>query len=144
MNKDIFRIRAPSTSDKRLMELYAQAGRSLDDLPYTEEFDELCESFRKDFPDWDQGGILQRLFSLRKAGMLQRGAATVTSPLSIAEDEVALLEQLVRKYAGGLGQRDRLPYSPEFDRSVQEFNSARVGAPLGQHAVWRLVARIAK
>jgi hypothetical protein len=50
---------------------------------------------------------------------------------------------MVRSSVGTLGQRDQLPFTPEFDRLVEAFNQ-RTGKSLSPHDVWRLIAKIAK
>ena len=42
-----------------------------------------------------------------------------------------------------IGKRDRLPYTAQFDRLVDEFNKTQA-RPLSPHLVWRLVATLAK
>jgi hypothetical protein len=55
----------------------------------------------------------------------------------------AVLAALVIREAGAMGQRDRLPHTPAFERVVEEFN-AKTGLAMSAHDVWRQVARMAK
>ena len=144
MTPDPFNAPPLSSEDSLLMELYEQVGRPLDDLPYTEEFDRLYEAFCQKCPGRTKYDVVERLFRLRKAGVLTRLGHGLSGPVSVADEDVSALEPLVRKYAGTLGQRDRLPYTAEFDRLVEEFNRRSASKPLDAHAVWRLVARVAK
>ncbi len=133
-------------SDRALIEAYRGAGRTLDDLPYTAEFDGLMRSVA------DAGGagmkprdVLHRLHTLRKAGKLPRlgrgGSGGVQTALDA--DETAMLEEMVVDAVGSLGQRDRLPYTEAFER-LCELLEARTGVARSAHDVWRLVARLAK
>lgn len=130
--------------DRALIEAYARAGRTLDDLPYTPEFDAILAQFRRVQPDATPRDVLQRLQNIRKAGRLPRlGRAWSPPPRLSTIEELAILNGLVVESVGSLGQRDQLPYTPTFDRLVERFN-ARTGRALTPHDVWRLVARLAK
>ncbi|MDQ7012316.1 MAG: acetylxylan esterase [Planctomycetota bacterium] len=135
---------APSRdrTDELLVAAYERAARTLDDLPYTPEWATLFA---------EAGGatgmrereVFHALHNLRKAGKLPRlGRATSSPPRINAEEESQLGEHVVR-LIGSLGQRDRLPFTPEFDRLVEWFNTT-TGRELSPHDVWRLIARIAK
>lgn len=136
---------APSLSerDQSLVEAYEQMGRTLDDLPYTQDFDRLVARVQHDFPEMDERQIFQRLSNLRKAGRLPKlgKGRSRRIPLNAFEEE--LIGDLTAQIAGTLGQRDRLPYTPEFDQIVSRFNE-RTSQDLSPHDVWRLVARVAK
>ncbi len=129
---------APVDADAALIEAYAAAGRTLDDLPYTSDLDRIVAH---------AGGaprdVLHRLHNLRKAGRLPRLGRAPTPPPLIDKSDEQVLVSLVTRAIGGLGQRDRLPLTPEFDTIVEAFNT-RTGKNLDPHAVWRLVARLAK
>ncbi len=58
--------------DQRLLEAYSRTGRSLDELPYTREFDDLVRQLN--YPDTQENRhlVFQRLLRLRKAGWLPR------------------------------------------------------------------------
>src|SRR5262249_38884350 len=128
-------------SDDRLIAAYTGAGRTLDDLPYTEDFERL-------FAAAGEGGgspraIFHRLHNLRKAGKLPKLGRPATKPPRIDPGDEAALSGLVVGAVGSLGQRDQLPYTPEFDRLVEVFNQ-RTGRNLTPHDIWRLVAKLAK
>lgn len=146
-----------SAADEALIAAYAHAGRSLDDLPYTREFEALHASVRSAYPEFDSPrALLHRLHNLRKAGKLPKlvktaggaggagGTAQASSPPPrIAPENEQLLAELVIEFTGTLGQRDRLPYDERFEMVVTEFNQ-RTGRMLSPHDVWRLVAKLAK
>ena len=66
-----------------------------------------------------------------------------TTAIRVNTEEEATLSQLVVAAVGSLGQRDRLPLTPEFDAIVERFNTS-TGRTLTPHDVWRLVAQLAK
>lgn len=129
-----------------LIEAYGRAGRTLDDLPYTPEFEALAREAGPEYPGLDKYGLFRRLHNLRKAGKLPKTPATArpaSLPVKLNPEEESWLRDEVAGLVGSLGQRDQLPYSPTFDGLVESFN-ARTGRGLEPHAVWRLVAKLAK
>lgn len=140
----LFPSSTPSDAhDRALVEAYQREGRTLDDLPYTPEFDRIVAAFRAVEPRASHRDVLHRLQNIRKAGRLPRLGRARSAPPAVTPEELALLGELVVDAAGSLGQRDTLPYSPAFDRLVERFN-AGAGRALTPHDVWRLVARLAK
>jgi hypothetical protein len=129
--------------DQVLIDAYLSAGRTLDDLPYTGEFEAIFKAVGGEDSGRDRRGVLHRLHNLRKAGKLPRlGRAAEPAPHILPEDE-SLLASLVVERVGTLGQRDQLPYDARFDDLVQVF-AARSGRGLSQRDVWRVVAKLAK
>jgi len=64
-----------SAEDERLIEAYLRGHRTLDDLPYTPEFDRLvAEVSQTDTPE-TRHALFKRLFTLRKMGRLPRVAS---------------------------------------------------------------------
>ncbi|MBM4108769.1 MAG: hypothetical protein FJ255_08145 [Phycisphaerae bacterium] len=133
----------PDAHDRLLIAAYERAGRTLDDLPYTPQFGAIVAAARGADADATPRAVLHRLHTLRKAGRLPRLGRGEAPPPRIEREEEAALTDLVVEAAGTLGQRDRLPFTPAFDRLVERFN-AGTGRSLTPHDVWRLVARLAK
>jgi hypothetical protein len=129
-----------AAADESLISAYVSTGRTLDDLPYTDDFDRLFRSVRG-FAD--QREVFHRLHNLRKAGKLPKLGKPETRPPRIDPEEEQALAALVTEAVGTLGQRDRLPYTPAMDTVVEQFN-VRTGKNLDAHTVWRLVAKLAK
>lgn len=129
--------------DAALVDAYVRAGRTLDDLAYTPEFESIFEAaggVRVWRTRWE---ALHRLQNLRKAKRLPRLGRSASPAIKVTPEDEALLADLVRGAVGTLGQRDQLLYDPRFDALVQDFN-ARTGRSLAPHDVWRLVAKLAK
>ena len=129
--------------DRRLIELYEEAGRTLDDLPYTDDFDQLIALVRSEGDRRDKPELWHRLTNLRKAGRLPRLGRSSTPAVEMSANEEEILTDLIAQQVSTMGQRDRLPYTPEFENLVREFNRA-MRRSLDEHDVWRLIARIAK
>jgi catechol 2,3-dioxygenase-like lactoylglutathione lyase family enzyme len=133
-----------------LAELYQRADRTADDLPYTPQFEQIHAAYAESFPEPrpDRAETWRHLLNLRKRGDLPKLGAARSRPPASDDQTVALLrEVLASEFGGRIGRRDRLPYSPEFDRISESFNRARSRqgqGPLAPHQLWRLVALIAK
>ncbi|MGP1272399.1 MAG: hypothetical protein ACTS22_03620 [Phycisphaerales bacterium] len=130
-------------SDEAIVAAYAQTGRTLDDLPYTPEFESLLELVLASDPVATHRGVFHRLHTLRKSGKLVRLGRAASSPPRLSEEHETLLVDLVITEAGSLGQRDRLPYTDGFDRVAGVF-AAQTGLQLTHHDLWRVIAKLAK
>lgn len=138
-----------SDFDERLVAAYVAAGRTLDDLPYTREFDRIFEAVCGDGGGRTRFDVLHRLQNLRKANKLPRLGKAATPAVKVTPDEEAALTRLVQSaleskmQSPALGQRDKLLYDDRFPGIVTAFN-ARTGRSLTPHDVWRLIAKMAK
>ncbi len=139
---------APHLDEELLAAVYQRQGRSLDDLPYTDEFETIYAAAVGDSPDEPLAGttraqLLHRLHNIRKAGRLPRVGRGSAPPVRISAQQQRLLAQLVEAALGRISLRDNLPYTDLFDILVARFNTA-AGLDLSPHQVWRLVAKLAK
>jgi hypothetical protein len=76
--EDILALPALSTDDQKLIEAYSKLGVPLDDLPYTEEFEQLGAGIGIDANNREGlHQIFKRLLTLRKNGRLPRVYAKV-------------------------------------------------------------------
>lgn len=132
-----------AAADASLIKAYESAGRTLDDLPYTPEFDRLFATAERGRPGVSRREVLHRLQNLRKAGRLPKVGKAAGLAIKLQPKEEAWLRSEVQRAAGSLGQRDQLPYDAKFDALVEGLNS-RTGRSLTPHDVWRLVAKLAK
>lgn len=137
--------------EELLISAYQRQGRSLDDLPYTEQFEAIYAAAVGDSPDEPLAGttraqLFHRLHNIRKAGRLPRigRAGHLTEPpVRIGPEQEQTLAQLVEAALGRISLRDNLPYTPAFDALVADFNAA-ADLALSPYQVWRLVAKLAK
>jgi len=131
----------PDTGDELLISVYQKQNRTLDDLPYTPQFEAIYAALGD--TNLSRTAMFHRLHNLRKAGNLPRlGKANEPAP-KIAPEHERVLVELVEAVIGKLSLRDQLPYTPEFDGIVCTFN-AQAGLLLTPHAVWRVIAKLAK
>jgi argininosuccinate lyase len=127
-------------ADRVLIEAYAKQGRTLDDLPYTEDFQAIYQAAGS---GRGQAAVLRRLLNLRKAGKLpQLGKAREKAPILNAK-QAATIRELVLKHVAKLSERDQLPHTDAFEQIVTAFN-ARTGLSFTPYQVWRVVAKLAK
>lgn len=136
-----------ATDDEQsLIRAYVAIGRTLDDLPYTGDFEKLIARLRASgLPDPDRRAViltLQRLRKARKGGLPSVGRVA-SAPPKVTADEEAVLASLVTDAVGSLGSRDSLLYDPRFDAIVETFNF-KTSKTMSHHDVWRLVAKLAK
>lgn len=138
-----------TSDDELLIGVYARQGRTLDDLPYTDEFEAIYAALVGDrsadepMGHLDKAGVFHRLHNLRKAGKMPRLGRASSSPPRIEKAHEQLLVKLVEQAVGRMSFRDRLPYTTAFDELVVAFNQ-EAGLGLGPHEVWRVVAKLAK
>jgi len=131
----------PDQRDRALIAAYTRAGRTLDALPYTPQFDAIFAEVSTAFGS--KRDAFHRLHNLRKAGKLPRLGKAKDHPPSIEPEEERTLEGLVAEIAGSLGQRDRLPYTADFDALAERFTE-KSGRTLSPHDLWRLIEKLAK
>ncbi len=149
MSESLFSSHEPPKPDidarlvRALLDAYAAAARTLDDLPYTSEFDSLLAQVRSAGSELPPREVFHRLHNLRKAGKLPKAGRAASAPPRVTPEDEQRLASLVIDRVGTLGQRDQLPYTAAFDELVQQFN-AESGRSLSPHEVWRLIAKIAK
>ena len=126
----------------RLAKLYAELGRTADDLPYTTHFETLHDAYVAGFaaPQPDHAETWRHLLTTRKAGQLPKLGAARSHPPEIDDEDRRRLRELL---GTDIGKRDRLPYSARFDELVQAFNEGR-RRRFSPHQIWRLVAMLSK
>ncbi len=136
------------TSDEALLiSVYQRVGRTLDDLPYTDDFEAIYTAMYgpegRDAQGVTRTDVFHRLHNLRKAGKLPRLGRAVGKPAKIEPEHETLLTMMVEDAVGKLSLRDRLVYAGAFDEVVDAFNT-QAGLSLSHHDVWRIVAKLAK
>lgn len=129
--------------DAALIAAYESAGRTLDDLPYTPEFEALVQRVRARGDVRTPRELLSRLQNIRKQARLPKVGKAATTPPKVSDDEERLLVSLVAEHAGSVGKRDQLPYTEAFERLHHRFNE-RTGRAVDAHTLWRLIAKLAK
>ncbi|MEM7625367.1 MAG: hypothetical protein AAF333_07050 [Planctomycetota bacterium] len=140
----------PTNDDDLLINVYQKQGRTLDDLPYTDEFESLYTAmYGPEARDTDnpaahtRAKVFHRLHNLRKAGKLPKLGRAKSPPPRIEPEQEQQLTQIVEAQIGQLSKRDQLLYQPAFDEIVDTFNTS-TGLSLSPHDLWRIIAKLAK
>ena len=129
--------------DAALMAAYESSGRTLDDLPYTPEFEQIFATAGGEAVWGSRKEAFRRLHNLRKRGGLARLGRSGSGAIKVSRDEETLVCELVIGAVGSLGQRDQLPFDAQLDALNLEFGN-RTGRQLSQYDFWRLIAKVAK
>ena len=134
-------VRKPVKSVE-LAEIYRRIGRTADDLPYTPQFEALYVAYSELFGEQRPARreVWRHLLTQRKKAALPKLGKAKSTPPPIKPEERQLLIELIGHQ---MGKRDRLPYTPEFDAIVNDFNKTQT-RKMSPHLVWRLVATLAK
>ena len=141
----------PTNDDELLINVYQKQARTLDDLPYTDEFEALYTDMygpdARDAPgkpaDYSRAKVFHRLHNLRKAGKLPKLGRAKSPPPRIEPEQEQQLTEIVEARIGQLSKRDQLLYQPAFDEIVDTFNTS-TGLSLSPHDLWRIIAKLAK
>lgn len=135
----------PTNDDELLISVYQKQGRTLDDLPYTPQFDAIYAGMYGEADDAPpRARVFRRLHNLRKAGKLPRlGRAAGSPPRIDKAHEQLLISVTEAELSLPISHRDQLPYTDIFDRIVARFN-AEAGLSLSHHDLWRILAKLAK
>jgi len=69
LKDDFWSVRELTSEELILVEVYQRSGRSVDDLPYTDEFEQICKELKASDPI-EKHQLFRKLLSLRKQGLL--------------------------------------------------------------------------
>jgi catechol 2,3-dioxygenase-like lactoylglutathione lyase family enzyme len=133
----------PAQDRDLLVQIYADIGRTADDLPYTRHFEELYSRYTRQLPEPKPTAseVWRQLLTLRKKkGGLPKLGPAISKPPELAPEHKDHLRALL---GPDVGRRDRLPYTDRFDQLVDDFNKL-FARPYTAHVVWRIVATLAK
>lgn len=133
----------PAKQAEIIEALLRESSLPRDALPYTEEFERLRQEFRtRTATSVPKARFWQHLVAVGKRMRVGNGGrrkrAPRTPPLNRAEQA-----EILRLMPGGLGGRDRLPYTREFDELYRWFQRL-TGSTLDRHEFWRGLSRLAK
>lgn len=111
-----------TSGDELLVSVYARQGRTLDDLPYTPEFEAIYSAIVGGEGDGGEAAIsrrelFHRLHNLRKAGKLPRLGKAQGGRPRLNKEQEALLAEFVCGQVGQLSKRDQLLYTTRSTQS---------------------------
>ncbi len=129
-----------SSADEIVRDEYRRIGLTRDGLPYTLEFDKLhgrlCTRLRKQFSKPEAWRLLDKVLKKGSASGMRGG----TRAPRLSEEQKHTLRDIL---PGPVSERDRWPYTVEFEAAREEFCDL-FGVSLSCHEVWRAVCNIGK
>ncbi|MBN2577956.1 MAG: hypothetical protein JXB10_03115 [Pirellulales bacterium] len=132
-----------SAEEKSLLKNLLRDCPPRDALPYTDEFKELKQQYFETTQRELDNSEFWRLISnvAKEGGIGKKGPRRprITSPKLTIPQQLEIL----RLFPDGIGGRDRLPYTKEFDDVHKRFNK-RTGLKLTPHDFWLSVSSVAK
>jgi predicted AAA+ superfamily ATPase len=132
-----------STEEKSKVEtLLSATGTPRDALPYSQEFDSLFEAFRKFAKrNLEKHDFWRMLSSIAKTGKgkLKKKRNRIASPHLNIEYQL----EIMRQFPEGIGGRDRLPYTSEFEKLHKQFTKL-TKVNLTKNEYWLSVLAVAK
>lgn len=128
-------LKLNSIDQEHLQELYNAAGVARDELPYTEQFEQLWQGFQdRTFKNADREQLFAAIIKYVRSSS---NAAGQVEASAITDDQVKQLKAaLSRHLVGG----KILPYSDSFETARAEFNKA-AGTQLTEQEFWRAILR---
>lgn len=134
---------ARSNETELIRQLLSEAALTRDQLPYTDEFARLKKRYetrlRAHVADSQFWRLLVRVGKRGGLGREKSRKTSVPSPKLTTEQQLELL----RLVPDGIGSRDQLPYTEEFDSLNRRFTRlTRTG--FDKREFWRVVSRVAK
>ena len=138
-----------SVEEKNVVEkLLSATSTPRDALPYTNEFDDLFASFKKSTERKLQKYEFWRMLSsVAKSGKgkVNPGAGKERKRKRVSSPDLSIEQQLeiLRQFPEGIGGRDRLPYTPEFEKLHNQFIKLS-GLSLNRNEYWLSILAVAK
>lgn len=126
-------LKLNAIEQEHLQELYDAAGVARDELPYTEQFEKLCQDFQdRAFKNAEPEQVYTAMLKYVRSSTC---AATPAVPSTLDGEKLKQLKEVLRRHAKA-GRV--LPYSSEFDAALKEFNTL-AGANLSNHEFWQSI-----
>jgi len=129
-------IKLSAIDQEHLQELYDQYGVARDELPYTLEYDELCQGFQdRTFKNAHPEQVFSALLKHTRSGGNSAKEGLAIPPLT--DDQLRQLKIILPRHAKG---GKLVPYSDEFDAAQKEFNKL-ASLELTTAEFWRIICK---
>src|SRR5689334_25177748 len=113
-------LKLNSIEQEHLQELYDAAGVARDELPYSEQFDEIWSGFQdRTFKNAEREQVFGAILKYVRSSSNAASGIAIESKLN--EDQLKQLKVLLPRHARG---GKLLPYSDEFEALRKEFGKA--------------------
>jgi hypothetical protein len=128
-------LKLNAIDQEHLQELYNSAGVARDELPYTQQFEDLWQGFQdRTFKNADREQVFAAIIKYVRSSS---NAAGQVEASTITDDQVKQLKAILSRHLVG---GKILPYSDSFEAARAEFNKA-AGTDLNEQAFWRAILR---
>ena len=121
---------------EHLQELYDAAGVARDELPYTEQFDKLCQDFQdRTFKNAEREQVFGAILKyVRSSSNASSGKALESK---VSEDQLKQLKSHLPRHTRGA---KLLPYSDEFEAARKEF-AKLTSIELTEQEFWQAIQK---
>jgi hypothetical protein len=128
-------LKLNSIDQEHLQELYNAAGVSRDELPYTEQFEQLWQGFQdRTFKNADREQLFAAIIKyVRSSG---NASGQISLP-GITDEQIKQLKAILSRHLVG---GKILPYSDSFETARAEFNKA-AGTDLDAQTFWHAILK---
>jgi hypothetical protein len=128
-------LKLNSIDQEHLQELYNAAGVARDELPYTEQFEQLWQGFQdRTFKNADREQLFAAIIKYVRSS--SNAAGQVEASL-ITDEQIKQLKAVLSRH---LVNGKILPYSDSFETARGEFNKV-AGTDLNEQGFWRAILR---
>lgn len=128
-------IKLSAIDQEHLQELYDGAGIARDELPYTDQFDQIWQGFQdRTFKNAEKEQVYAAMLKYVRSSS---NSATEMPPATLNEEQLKQLKIIVTRNAKG---GKVLPYSDEFNSARTEFNKL-AGTELSERDFWQAMQR---
>lgn len=128
-------LKLNSIDQEHLQELYNAAGVARDELPYTEQFEQIWQGFQdRTFKNANR----EQLFAAIIKYVRSSGNASGQIPLQgITDEQIKMLKAVLSRHLVG---GKILPYGDSFETARVEFNKA-AGTELNEQGFWHAILK---
>jgi len=129
-------LKLNAIEQEHLQELYDAAGVARDELPYSAQFDKLCQDFQdRTFKNAAPEQVFAALLKYVRSSTCRPGDP---GGASLDSESLKQLKLVLRRHARA-GRV--LPYSSEFESAIKEFNNL-AGANLADREFWLAICQV--
>ena len=129
-------LKLNSIDQEHLQELYDASGVARDQLPYTDQFEQIWQGFQdRTFKNAERDQVYGAMLKYVRSSS---NASTEPPPGKLSDDQLKTLKGLIPRHAKG---GKIMPYSDEFEAVLKEFNK-HAGTELTPEDLWREMMRL--
>src|SRR5215212_6838273 len=129
-------LKLNAIEQEHLQELYDAAGVARDELPYSEEYEQIFQGFQdRTFKNAEREQVFGAILKYVRSSSNAASGAAIENKLS--EDQLKQLKALLPRHARGV---KLLPYSDEFEAAHKEFTKLS-GVELSEQEFWQAIQK---